>query len=74
MQLQDLIIHPHSRRVGPQHKAQHPSSAAAGVEERRAWWPQRGHSRLTAPSELKDFVPQVLFSPVGTISHLTGML
>lgn len=56
------------------HKAQHPSSAAAGVEERRAWWSQHGYPHLMAPSELKSFLPQVLFSSVGTIFHLTGML
>lgn len=31
-------------------------------------------SASMAPSELKDFVPQVLFSSVGTVFHLTGML
>lgn len=74
VQLQGPYHPPHSPREGPQHKAQHPSSAAAGVEERRAWWSQCGHSCLMAPSELKDFVPQVLFSSVGMIFHLTGML
>lgn len=68
----DLVIHPHSPRVGPQHKAQRPSSAAAGVQERTAWWSQCGHSCLMAPSEHKDFVLRVLFSSVGTIFHLTG--
>jgi len=57
--------------MGATPDAQHPSSAAAGVEESRAWQSPRGHLHFIASSELQHFVPQHPFSSAGTTFHLT---